>query len=139
MIEFNLKQMQSMFFDRSAVIRATGRATRRVLSRFGAFVRTRAKQSIRTKDGVSAPGKPPYSHTGLLRNFIFFAYDAHTQSVVIGPAKLNNRSNAPEVLEHGGIANIPHKRLYIEPRPYMEPAFEIELHQMPPLWHNSIT
>ncbi len=55
-----------MFFDRKRVVDATDRATRRVLSKFGAFVRQTARRSIRRRRSVSQPGQPPSSHTGLL-------------------------------------------------------------------------
>jgi len=51
----------NMFFDSKKVVSATDRATRRVLSRFGAFVRRTAKQSIRKRKKVSQPGSPPSS------------------------------------------------------------------------------
>ena len=90
MFTMSLKSAKSGFFDRAAVVRAVDQATRRNLSRFGAYVRQRAKTSIRRPPKtatvrISRPGRPPYSHTGLLKRFIFFAYDADRQSVVIGP------------------------------------------------------
>ncbi|MEX1016018.1 MAG: hypothetical protein WDZ31_04660, partial [Phycisphaeraceae bacterium] len=96
-----------MFFDRKRVIDATDRATRRVLSRFGAFVRQTARRSIRRRKRPSRPGQPPSSHVGLLRDRIFFGYDRERQSVVIGPAPINQRSpygttTVPELLEEGG-------------------------------------
>ena len=45
MIGFEIKRM---FFDRQAVISKVDAATRRVLSKFGAFVRRSAKSSIST-------------------------------------------------------------------------------------------
>jgi len=78
-----------MFFDRKAVTGAVGRATRKVFSRFGAFVRTAARSSIRRRKRVSAPGEPPSSHTGLLKRLIFFGYDRQRRSVVIGPQRLS--------------------------------------------------
>jgi hypothetical protein len=40
------------FFDRAKVKNAVDAGTRRVLSRFGAFVRTRARTSIRKRKGT---------------------------------------------------------------------------------------
>lgn len=42
-----LRTVTRSFFDRPAVVRAMSATTRAVLSKFGAFVRTRAKSSIR--------------------------------------------------------------------------------------------
>lgn len=106
MFDLKLHQIKGGFFDRKAVVDATDRGTRRVLSRFGAFVRQRARTSIRKrKDKISPPGSPPYSHVGLLRKFIFFAYEDRSRSVVVGPVRLNgteSRGTAPRLLEYGG-------------------------------------
>jgi len=94
-----------IFFDSREVTRHIDKATRRVLSRFGAYVRANAKQSIRKRKKASRPGKPPSSHTGLLKRFIFFAYDRDARSVVIGPERLpgSRYGEAPSVLEYGGM------------------------------------
>ena len=93
MIDMRIK---SLFFDRPKVQRAVDKAKRAVLSRAGAFVRQTAKQSIRKRKGVAPSGKPPHSHTGLLRRFIFFGYDCGSDSVVVGPLGFK-RSDAPNV------------------------------------------
>ena len=137
-------EAQRAFFDRAGVIAALTAAERRVLSRFGAFVRQRARTSIRTRKAVSAPGSPPSSHVGLLKQFIWFAYDPSHRSVVIGPVRLNakNSGDAPRLLEYGGAATRLRRgrmvRMNYQPRPFMRPAFERELSQMPPLWRDSI-
>lgn len=144
MIGMKLNKAKSMFFDRRPIISAKDRATRRVLSRFGAYVRTRARSSIRKRKRASAPGQPPSSHTGLLKK-IYFGYDPGPQSVVIGPIKLNAKSSgvAPELLEEGGTTRKDYgkdkgKMIRIQPRPFMGPAFEAEKPQLPKLWQNSI-
>ena len=112
-----------LFFDSATVVRAVDKSTRKVLSRFGAFVRRTAKQSIRKRKKASTPGSPPSSHTGLLKRFIFFGYDRQKDSVVIGPTRLtdNNRGDAPSILEYGGRttlqANKKKTRVRIRPRP----------------------
>ncbi len=133
-----------LFFDSPKVIRSVDKSTRRVLSRFGAFVRRTAKQSIRKRKKPSPPGRPPSSHTGLLKRFIFLGYDRQKDSVVIGPTQLtdNNRGNAPSLLEYGGRttlkANNNRKRIKIRSRPFMGPAFEKEQSNLPSLWKNSV-
>ena len=140
-------RIKKLFFDRRAVIDAVSRAKRKVLSRMGAFIRTAARSSIRKRKGVSAPGSPPHSHTGLLKRFIFFGYDPQTDSVVIGPAKLNKGGEAPHVLEFGGTTVVEKRRLSgkherrrvnIRPRPYMGPALQKEQSKLPPMWAGSI-
>ena len=146
-----------MFFDRGAVTSATDRATRRLLSRFGAYVRTTAKHSIRKRKRISDPGEPPSSHTGLLRRFIFFGYDRERGSVVIGPMRLNQKvgdlptcggqAGAPAALEYGGASTIvagrggrkrKKRRVRIAARPYMGPAFQHERPKLPAMWRDSV-
>ena len=155
----NLAQVKKLFFTEEAVIHAMDAVTRRALSRFGAFVRQTARHSIHSRDGVSAPGRPPHSHTGLLKRFIFFSYDPGSRSVVIGPARLNGygQGEAPALLEYGGRTTWSHLKqvgwygssrapkyervqasVYVRPRPYMGPAFEKEKAKLPEIWRNSI-
>jgi hypothetical protein len=153
MIRMSLK---SSFFDRAAVLRATDRATRQVLSQFGAFTRTRAQSSIlrhtvrkgfgaRSKAsgraGISPPGQPPYNHTGLLARFIWFAYDDGRKSVVIGPQPVQTRSGekgALPLLEYGGRATRRGKPALYRARPFMRPAFNAELPGLPQMWRDKI-
>ena len=140
---------RKMFFDSKGVVRRVDKATRRVLSRFGAFVRTAAQSSIRTRKGVSKPGHPPHAHHGLLKPYILFGYDRARRSVVIGPMKLNQKvGNAPEALEHGGVSVITEwaprgekrstRRVRIAARPFMGPAMAQEKPKLPKMWADSI-
>lgn len=111
-----LSQAKRSFFDRNKVQNAMDKTTGRVLSRFGAFVRTRAKTSMRKREGTSKPGQPPFAHTGLLRKWILFAYERAQQNVIIGPLLANKifldgdgkprTGTVPEVLEYGGTIGI---------------------------------
>jgi hypothetical protein len=138
MFGMTLRGAKQGFFDRAKVKKAVDAATRRVLSRFGAFVRTRARTSIRKRRGTSPPGHPPYSHVGVLRRLIFFAYDRPRRSVVIGPVLVRRDSQAPELFEHGGQTVRERRRLRYRPRPYMGPAFQQEQQQLPALWRGSV-
>ena len=142
-----IKQGKGMFFDAPKVVRAVDTATRRVLSKFGAFVRTAAKSSIRKRKRSSEPGSPPSSHTGLLKKFIYFGYDTAARSVVIGPTRLNSTDGtAPATLEYGGTIRIVRqrrgrqtiKRVMIAARPFMRPALQKELPKLPAMWTNSV-
>lgn len=107
MIDLRVKQL---FFDTTEVMRRVGAARRKNLSKAGAFIRTAARGLIRKSRNSSKPGKPPRSHVGLLKDFIFFSYDPRTDSVVVGAAKLTTRRQlggpepVPGILEHGGSA-----------------------------------
>lgn len=142
MIGLKLSAAKRGFFDRALVQQSVDKATRKVLSRFGAFVRQRAKTSIKKRKEISRPGQPPHSHVGLLRKFILFAYDPGRQSVVIGPTLIRDDSVAPRLLEHGGDTTLTtrrgSRRAHYRPRPFMGPAFEAEKPQLPALWKNSV-
>ena len=138
---------KAMFFDKAAVIGAVDKATRKVLSKFGAFVRTGARHSLRKRKSISAPGEPPSSHTGLLKKFILFGYDRERRSVVIGPMRLNQKiGDAPAALEYGGQSTVMtgsrrqrrKRRIRIAARPFMGPAFEREQPKLPAMWADSV-
>ncbi|MFO0880735.1 MAG: hypothetical protein U0840_25665 [Gemmataceae bacterium] len=138
-----LNAMKGMFFDRAGVQRAVDAATRRVLSRFGAFVMTRSRTSIRTRKGISAPGSPPHSHTGLLRKGILFGYDTARQSVVVGPVVGRSGGIASRALEYGGSSVVRNRRGGSQPtrvksRPFMQPALAAELPGLPAMWRDSV-
>lgn len=99
------------FFDRRAVIDRIGRARAAVLSKAGAFIRRGAKGKIRYAKSASKPGSPPHAHESKkggkdspLRELIYFAYDDHTNSVVIGPMPFRGTPIVPRVLELGGTS-----------------------------------
>lgn len=142
MLEFAIKDL---FFDRRTVVRAVDKARRAVLTKAGAFIRTTAKRSIRTRKGSAPPGKPPHSHKGTLRRFIFFGYDRGSDSVVVGPVGFR-KSTAPSVLEFGSQATLVRRRrgrlvrqrARYEPRPFMGPALQKEAPKLPKLWAGSV-
>jgi hypothetical protein len=137
-------RMKEIFFDAKRVTRSVDRTTRRVLSRFGAFVRRTARSSIRKRKKASSPGSPPSSHIGLLKKFIFFGYDPAQRSVVIGPERLSQkgRGEAPHLLEYGGTGTVERKgkrrRAKVRARPFMGPAFEKEEPKLAAMWRDSI-
>ena len=135
--------VKALFFDSQAVIEKVDAATRKVLSRFGAFVRTTARHSIRKRKGVSAPGSPPSSHVGTLKRLIFFGYDLSARSVVIGPAPFHSTVEAPPLLEYGGTASRQDRKgrrvlARYAARPFMGPAFEKEKSKLPAMWESSV-
>lgn len=134
--------IKSMFFDRKAVTDAVDKGTRSVLSRFGAFVRTAARSSIRKRKAISRPGEPPSSHVGLLKKLIYFGYDRSSKSVVVGPTPLNGRAIVPPLLEDGGTLSRKDtgkvQRCTYRARPFMKPALKKEQLRLPALWANSV-
>jgi len=100
-----------VFFETERINKLADDAVEKRLLKFGAFVRSDARRSIRKepkgtrRERNSKPGAPPLSHTGNLRENIFFGLDKRENSVVIGPHK-NRSGYAPEALEYGGRATI---------------------------------
>jgi len=104
--------IKRMFFDRQAVIDAVGAAEAKVFAKGGAFVRRRARSSLRRSSRTSRPGEPPKGKTGKLRDYVFFSFDPARRTVLVGPARIVTRNNGrdgrpvagtePEVLETGG-------------------------------------
>ena len=105
-VNFEFKAFKKGFFDRAAIESQLSKQERARLSKIGAFIRRRAKSSIRKRKKPSPPGKPPSSHTGVLKDFIFFAYDSERRSVVVGPTKTNQR-NAFAIASAGRVKTIP--------------------------------
>lgn len=158
---FDIEGAKKLFFDRKEVRDALDKGTRKALSKFGSFVRTGSRRSIRNapmadaktgailkgrrkkgvavRQAVSQPGKPPFSHTGLLRKFILFGFDAAAKSVVIGPILAASESGAPQSLEEGGTTRTRRgKVVTIRPRPYMAPAFKAELPKAAQMFKDAI-
>jgi hypothetical protein len=140
MIDWKIKEM---FFDSKAVASAVDAGVRRVLSKFGAFVRQTARSSIRKRKAAGKPGSPPSSHVGTLKRLIFFGYDTAARSVVIGPAPFRSVVEAPPLLEYGGTASRKDRRgrrhsVNYKARPFMGPALEKELPKLPPMWVGSV-
>lgn len=124
----DIKRVKLAFFD-ERLLKDIGKRAGRGIVRIAANTRTIAKRSIR-KAGKgpgtrrSQPGQPPRSHTGLLRQHIYFWYDRRTQSAQIGPARLGGTKSTdiPGNLEEG--------RFGLQPRPYMGPALEKSKEQL---------
>ncbi|HEX8322490.1 MAG TPA: hypothetical protein VF595_01135 [Tepidisphaeraceae bacterium] len=134
MVDFTFEN----FFDRTQVTTRIKKGVRRSLSKIGAYVRTSAKTSIRTRKKVAEAGSPPSSHTGLLKKLIFFAYDPDSESVVVGPAKLTSKNTkAPEILERGGTGvNARGQPVLYRKFPFMQPAFEKNRAKFPEFFEN---
>lgn len=142
---FTIRQFQRQFFNSRAVRSAVDRGRRQALSRFGAFTRRSARQSLRRRRRASRPGEAPTNRKGQLKRFLFFGYEPTSESVVIGPAKLSRSSfSIPEILEHGGTAVVANRkrrrvRARYAARPFMQPAFEKEQQKLPQLWKDAIS
>lgn len=116
MFRFKIDTAKRFFFDSDYVAARVSKAKRKVLSMAGAFIRRTARRLITKRKSPSKPGRPPTSWTGILKRFIFFAYDPQNESVIVGPAKTNQiffdgdgepvSGTVPSVLEYGGEITI---------------------------------
>lgn len=86
----------------------------------------------------SKPGEPPRTIRGDIKKFLFFAFDAASKTVLVGPALLNSPTGAPHTLEYGGTAQIGDRTITIKPRPYMAPAVATALPKLHQLWKDAM-
>lgn len=110
-------RMKDLFFDRRAVTDRMGKANARAVSKAGAFIRRRARSSLRRRKKTSAAGSTPSVHSSdsvaTLKN-ILFAYDKSNESLVVGPVGLNQKNaqssgefiTIPQLMEFGGELSI---------------------------------
>ena len=95
-----------VYFERTKVVDRVRTGEVRALTRESAFTRKVARSSIRKRKRASAPGTPPSSHIGRLKNLLYYAIERNRQvSSVIGPTLWGNpRGSAPvpHILEYGG-------------------------------------
>lgn len=149
---------KKLFFTAAVVWKQLDAGTRRALSKFGAFVRQRAKSSLKYKDGAAAPGAPPHVHRSSgftrpggkkkgkkpqpaspLRELTFFSFDPVNKSVVVGPALGGPKTGAPKTIEEGGAARVDGHTVTVRPRPWLGPAFRVELKKVGGDFRNILT
>lgn len=136
------------------------KATNKMLGRFGAFVRSDAKRSIRKQPidrtrktfgktrprKPSRPGTPPGDVIGTLKRFVLFDVDQAKRNVIMGPAWLPRQQSQRtlELLEHGGVRRQRSRRhnrtvtARYPARPFMRPAFNKNTPQAARLLKNKI-
>jgi hypothetical protein len=146
-------QVKKLFFDRQKIIDAMDRSTRAALSKAGAFVRQRARTSMKRSKKTAEAGKPPRAHAGQIRDLLFFGYDAARRSVVVGPTAFEGSEDdrgmgGAAVQEFGGKVIIPARMvagkkqprrvITVKPHPFMGPALEAEAPAFPSYWQSSL-
>ena len=140
------------FFDAPKIQRRVDFAKKRNFSRMGAFIRTRARSSLRRRKRTAAVGSPPSVHSkGTNLKTIFFFYDLAKETMVVGPVEFRGRQSdrtASNIHEFGGKARMRKtrrtgkKRVNNYPkRPFMGPALEAEVEAgiVPKVWADSVT
>lgn len=135
-------EFKGAFFDSAKVIAAMDRADRKAQSKFGAYVRTRARSSLRRRKKASAPGSPPSVRSkhpyATLKN-ILFGFDVKTRSTIVGPVGLKRgKAVVPGLHEFGGTAVRFGKTARYPARPFMAPALKAEAPKFPNLFRASL-
>lgn len=132
------------FFDKAVVINAVKKGTLQAFSKAGAFIRQRARTSMKRRKQPAKAGSPPSAHEGSLKEKIYFAYDPSAASVVIGPVKYKD-GIVPKLLEFGGDESRNTRRgdkinLHYAGNPFMKPALDAELAAgtLPKQWAGSV-
>ena len=118
-------------FDDRRILVAVRSGNNIALRRAGAYIRKAARNRISTSDKASAPGSPPNTRQGLLKQSLLFGVDSRRESVVIGPAE-SIIGTAMVAHEFGG-----RYRSYPK-RPLMGPTLQKTATKLPDLWENSV-
>jgi len=120
-------------FEGRKVVKAVQRANITNLDHAGAAIRLQARHSIKKAKGPSAPGKPPHTRKGRIRNAIKYAVTPSKQSVVIGTdyAVVADSGSAHE---HSGR----YRNENYDRRPFMGPAMEKVKDRLPLMWAGSV-
>ena len=119
-------------FDEDGLVARIARASRDILRRAGAYVRTVARRKVLTSPKASAPGQPPHSRRGLLKRAILFGADGN-RSVLIGPG-FNFVGASASAHEFGGRYM---KERYPK-RPLMGPSLKESAPHLAKLWRDAV-
>ena len=120
-------------FDDRRILVAVRSGNNVALRRAGAYIRKAARNRVTTSDKASAPGSPPNTRQGLLKQSLLFGMENRRESVVIGPAE-SIIGTAMVAHEYGGTYR---KRRYPK-RPLMGPTLEKTATKLPALWEKSV-
>ena len=110
-------------FDDRRILVAVRSGNNIALRRAGAYLRKAARNRVTTSEKASAPGSPPNTRQGLLKQSLLFGVDKRLESVVIMVAH-----------EFGGRYR---KRRYPK-RPLMGPTLQKTATKLPDLWEKSV-
>jgi len=120
-------------FDAGKVKRAAQKAGITSLGHAGAAISLTARRSIRKSPKASAPGSPPHTRKGRLRNAIKYAVQKTVQSVLIGP-DYAVAADSGRAHEFGGR----YRDENYDRRPFMGPALEKVKDRLPAFWAGSV-
>ena len=122
-----------MEFDESRILIAVKSGNITALRRSGAYIRKAARNRVTQSSNASAPGTPPNTRRGLLKQSLLFGVEKQRQSVVVGPAE-KFIGTAMSAHEFGGT----YRRRRYPKRPLMGPTLQATLPKLPTLWEKSV-
>ncbi len=131
------------------------RLTWKAMGRMGAYCRMVAKRMLsKFAKGPSRWGHPPHSHTGLLRNKLWWGRKHGGSEVVVGPEDLSHKGyplgdtmygnvTVPQLLEHGSgvvgpVRDRKGRTKIYKKRPYMSPAYNLTWDYRDKLWTQAL-
>lgn len=124
--------------EAAAMMAAVKKATIRALKIAGFEIRQTAQESIESEPirrRSSLPGQPPKTHRGnYLRRAILYSVEEDTETLVAGPS-FNMVGTSARAHEFGGE----YKGQEYPERPFMGPALEKNLQNIPLFWSNQVT
>ena len=120
-------------FDQSRILVAVKSGNITALRRAGAYIRKSARNKVTQSSNASAPGTPPNTRRGLLKQSLLFGVEKQRQSVVVGPAE-KFIGTAMSAHEFGGT----YRRRRYPKRPLMGPTLQATLPKLPTLWEKSV-
>ena len=120
-------------FDQSRILVAVKSGNITALRRAGAYIRKSAQNKVTQSSNASAPGSPPNTRRGLLKQSLLFGVEKQRQSVVVGPAE-KFIGTAMSAHEFGGT----YRRRRYPKRPLMGPTLQATLPKLPTLWEKSV-
>lgn len=135
MARMNIKIKLDLQLNR--IMQAAERNERKLLNHIGGYIRKTAKRSIKKGSkgsGVSMPGFPPKTWVNTYPDFLRYAYDRNTHSVVIGSLLVGrNPVPVPGIIEKGGLEVVKDpktKRYFVAsylPRPALRIALKLAI------------
>ena len=120
-------------FDEAGLLARIAHATKDILKRAGAYVRSVARRKVSVSPKASAPGRPPHSRRGLLKRAILCGLDRNGKSVLAGPG-FNFTGESAAAHEFGGR----YRRERYPKRPLMGPSLKESAPHIARMWNGAV-
>lgn len=120
-------------FEPRRILALAERADLTALHRAGAYIRKAARNKVSASEHAAAPGSPPHTRRGLLKNALLFGVEKREAAAVIGPAE-PVIGTAMKAHEFGGH----YKKQRYPRRPLMAPTLERAAPKLAKFWENTV-